>query len=319
MSYDIEEQAMGHIVPNDDPNQTRTIRSIIPVSSQTNSGVFNNSSNSVVASVPAVDSVNLNSSELIIAGSAVASAVPQESANVSRRGSVHSNHSAAAASQPVPQQAWTRSVDESGEVVYNSASNVAVVASDHSRKSSVAVAATAAPVVVASRKPSAAQSTSSSHYRNLSNTEVSNRIALDLIELIRSSSNSSQLAAAMATLSHHSGVSAAVALPPPNSSQRFSFASASALTQPQQILSDVEAAILRSSEPVNLNELDEIEVLGQRGIWANKAEVLNWRGIIPISEYRINEDATPEIITKRSQQTIQYIQGKPFFFFRSFI
>ena len=65
---------------------------------------------------------------------------------------------------------------------------------------------------------------------------------------------------------------------------------------------------MRSSEPVELNEIDEIEVLGQRGIWANKTEVLNWRGVIPINEYKINIDANPEIITKKSQHTLNYIQ-----------
>jgi len=74
------------------------------------------------------------------------------------------------------------------------------------------------------------------------------------------------------------------------------------------ILSEIEQAILRSNVPIDINETEEITVLGQRGIWANRAEVINWRGIIPITEYIINEDANPEIITKRSQQTLTYIQ-----------
>ena len=73
-------------------------------------------------------------------------------------------------------------------------------------------------------------------------------------------------------------------------------------------LSHIEALILRSSEPVDISETDEIEVLGERGIWANKQEIVNWRGVIPISEYLINEDANPEVITKRSNQRIEYIQ-----------
>jgi hypothetical protein len=73
-------------------------------------------------------------------------------------------------------------------------------------------------------------------------------------------------------------------------------------------LSAVEAAILRSSVPIEINETEEITVNGQRGIWANKAEVANWRGIIPISQYEINQDSNPEIITKRSQQQIVYQQ-----------
>ena len=75
-----------------------------------------------------------------------------------------------------------------------------------------------------------------------------------------------------------------------------------------QILSDVEAAILRSSEPVTINETDEIEVLGQRGIYANKSEILKWRGLVPISEYRLNEDPNPQIITKKSKRLLKYTQ-----------
>jgi hypothetical protein len=76
----------------------------------------------------------------------------------------------------------------------------------------------------------------------------------------------------------------------------------------EQFLSAVEASILRSGEPVASGEQDEIEVLGQRGLWLNKQEVANWRGVIPITEYLINEDANPEVITKRSQEKIEYIQ-----------
>lgn len=73
-------------------------------------------------------------------------------------------------------------------------------------------------------------------------------------------------------------------------------------------LSSVEAAILRSTVPIDVNETEEITVLGQRGIWANKAEVNSWRGALPISEYKINEDNNPEIITKVTQQNLTYIQ-----------
>jgi hypothetical protein len=76
----------------------------------------------------------------------------------------------------------------------------------------------------------------------------------------------------------------------------------------QVVLSQVEAAILRSTVPIDINETEEITIQGQRGIWANKQEVVNWKGVIPISEYIINEDSNPEIITKKTQQNIEYIQ-----------
>ena len=73
-------------------------------------------------------------------------------------------------------------------------------------------------------------------------------------------------------------------------------------------LSEIEQAILRSSDPITINESEEITVNGQRGIWANRAEVVNWRGAIPITQYAINEDSNPELITKRTVQQLEYIQ-----------
>jgi len=73
--------------------------------------------------------------------------------------------------------------------------------------------------------------------------------------------------------------------------------------------SQIEAAILAAqAAPININETEEITVLGNRGIWANKAEVVNWKGVIPIEQYAINEDANPEVITKRVQQQLEYVQ-----------
>lgn len=73
-------------------------------------------------------------------------------------------------------------------------------------------------------------------------------------------------------------------------------------------MSEIEAAILRSTNPITLNETEEITAAGQRGIWANKQEVVNWKGVIPITEYIINEDSNPEIITKKVSQSLEYIQ-----------
>ena len=85
-------------------------------------------------------------------------------------------------------------------------------------------------------------------------------------------------------------------------------ASSANLGQDANGLSSVEAAILRSRNPIDVNETEEITVLGQRGIWANKSEVMNWRGPIPITEYQINEDSNPEVITKQSDQSLVYVQ-----------
>lgn len=74
------------------------------------------------------------------------------------------------------------------------------------------------------------------------------------------------------------------------------------------VLSEVEAAILRSTVPIDVNETEEITVNGERGIWANKTETLNFRGVIPISHYAINDDPNPEIIRKKTDQKLVYQQ-----------
>jgi hypothetical protein len=76
----------------------------------------------------------------------------------------------------------------------------------------------------------------------------------------------------------------------------------------QSELSQIELSILRSINPIEITETEEISVLGNRGVWVNKAEVLNWRGDLNINEYIINEDAHPEIITKKIDRSIEYVQ-----------
>jgi hypothetical protein len=46
-------------------------------------------------------------------------------------------------------------------------------------------------------------------------------------------------------------------------------------------------------------------VIGQRGVWVNKAEVEKWRGPVPIEDYEINQDGSPLIVNKKSDQCIQ--------------
>lgn len=72
--------------------------------------------------------------------------------------------------------------------------------------------------------------------------------------------------------------------------------------------SEIENSILRSKVPIELKETEEITVLGQRGLWANKSESTNWKGHVPITEYPINQDEKPEIIHKKFSQQIEYIQ-----------
>ena len=73
-------------------------------------------------------------------------------------------------------------------------------------------------------------------------------------------------------------------------------------------ISNIEAAILKSSFPLETDETEEISVDGQRGLWINKFESTHWKGLMPIDEYPINQDTNPEIINKRSVQNLEYVQ-----------
>jgi hypothetical protein len=75
-----------------------------------------------------------------------------------------------------------------------------------------------------------------------------------------------------------------------------------------EYFSETEASILRSKEPITIDSTEEITALGQRGIWANKKEVTNWKGDVPITEYFLNEDSNPEIIFKKANNKLEYVQ-----------
>jgi hypothetical protein len=89
-----------------------------------------------------------------------------------------------------------------------------------------------------------------------------------------------------------------------SSSASFSSSSASAGGE----LSQIEQLILRSTNPIEVTESEEITVIGQRGVWMNKAEVNAWRGDLAITEYRIHEDANPQVVTKKFEQQVEYVQ-----------
>lgn len=69
--------------------------------------------------------------------------------------------------------------------------------------------------------------------------------------------------------------------------------------------SKVETAILNSHEPIDINESNEICANGYKGIWANKDEIANWVGPVPLSEYPINQDPNPILIKKRSNKQFE--------------
>lgn len=75
-----------------------------------------------------------------------------------------------------------------------------------------------------------------------------------------------------------------------------------------QYLSNLEQEILNSSAPIDIKDGEDITVLGHRGVWVNKAEVVNWKGPIPINQYNINQDPNPQVIKKKSKNKLNYKQ-----------
>jgi Ca2+-binding EF-hand superfamily protein len=73
-------------------------------------------------------------------------------------------------------------------------------------------------------------------------------------------------------------------------------------------LSDIEQAILRSTNPIQISETEDIVINGQKGILLNKDEIKKWKGDLPLKNYSVNMDENPDIITKRSEHKIEYIQ-----------
>jgi hypothetical protein len=75
-----------------------------------------------------------------------------------------------------------------------------------------------------------------------------------------------------------------------------------------EFVSQIEQSILRSANPLEISETEELTVIGQRGIWLNKQEVNAWRGDLSISEYKIYEDRNPQVVQKRYEQVFEYVQ-----------
>ena len=72
--------------------------------------------------------------------------------------------------------------------------------------------------------------------------------------------------------------------------------------------SEIERQILNATRPIPINETEEIEAIGYRGIYANRSELERWKGQLPLSEYIIYEDPDPKIIRKKVDEKLKYIQ-----------
>ena len=132
---------------------------------------------------------------------------------------------------------------------------------------------------------------------------MASNIAQDLLSLLNGASISTSSSNAVV-----SNIASASKVVTSSSTSASKVTVSSSASSSSAVLSQIELAILRSTNPIEINETEEITVIGQRGVWANKAEVSAWRGDLAISEYKIYEDSNPEIITKKVTQLVEYVQ-----------
>jgi hypothetical protein len=146
----------------------------------------------------------------------------------------------------------------------------------------------------------------SGSYGSAGSAGAVNQIASDLLALNQGRASAAGSHAAHGSAGFSTGGSIAA-----HGSSSFS-ASSSSASGSGTFLSAIEQQILRSTVPIEVSETENLTVSFQgaqeTGVWTNKQEVINWRGVIPITEYILNEDMNPEVITKRTEQQLVYIQ-----------
>jgi hypothetical protein len=77
--------------------------------------------------------------------------------------------------------------------------------------------------------------------------------------------------------------------------------------QQHQPASGIEQALLNAKQPLDVNAGETVQAGPFRGIYLNKQEVDQWRGPVPIEQYRLNDDPNPEVIRKRLDK-VRYTQ-----------
>ena len=110
---------------------------------------------------------------------------------------------------------------------------------------------------------------------------------------------------ASASFSLSSSSSAAVA-------SSFSLSSAAAASSSSSsagamaFASQVEAAILASTNPLEFNATKQMTAAGQTGLWLNESEAASFSG--NLAEYVFAEDANPQVVNKKASASLEYVQ-----------
>ena len=70
--------------------------------------------------------------------------------------------------------------------------------------------------------------------------------------------------------------------------------------------SQVENAILAAANPLEFNATKQMSAAGQTGLWLNESEVNAFSG--NLAQYVFVEDANPQVVNKKVQQQLEYVQ-----------
>ena len=65
---------------------------------------------------------------------------------------------------------------------------------------------------------------------------------------------------------------------------------------------------MAASNPLPFDQTDQFESGDVRGILLNKAEIVNWQGEQPLDQYSLNNDASPQVISKKPTNKMHYKQ-----------
>jgi len=89
--------------------------------------------------------------------------------------------------------------------------------------------------------------------------------------------------------------------------QPFSSSSSAGAAAVAAYNSQIEQQVISARQPIQVQEREQIQAGPYRGIYLNKQEVEQFRGPIPVEQYKINEDPNPEVIRKRLDK-LRYTQ-----------
>jgi len=198
----------------------------------------------------------------------------------------------------------------SSRYFYSASSNASVVNQKTSASASSLAAAASSSSAIVSAAPASSAVGSSAQIEDASNHSLAKELSELSFSILKTANTPEPSGSAVhqeASASVQSSSSSAASAITSGASGRVSSVCGAKCIEPA-FLSDVETLVLRSERPISVNETEQITVLGNQGIWANKSEVINWKGELPIEQYQINEDPNPELITKIYEKNIEYVQ-----------